>query len=601
LYNSKPTEVIMGHSNKYLETGWRGLAALVVVASPALASTANAAAFNFGGAAIADCSLDDFTYTCAPTASSESDTIAIADHFIVIVTGSGELVADTATLGLGSKLIGNLTVVQTAALGAGSFMEGNLTAGTTVALGADASMTGDILAGTTCALGASAFLDGNLEAGTTVALGASAQILGDLIAGTTCALGASAFLDGNLEAGTTVALGADAIVMGDALSTHAEVTLGANAAIAGTLTAATAATLGADAFVCGDIHSVTATLGADAFVSGNMPVTTATLGANAYVNGSLTAVTVTLGASACYGSLQATTVTLASGAGSCPLPRPHTRCSDDTDGDGVTDDQDYDSEDITVWADTDGDSIPDNEDRCPEHYLNPTAPDGGCGDPVKWCTTILVYPESAEDNVERFIEEGRSQETSGGQGSDNTASVVVVENQDQSETEQSSASFEFFENGIVVKVQSVDYTFTGVQVYAGISTSGIPLDGDRVATENFPFKTVFDADTSSFELHITYQEMSVDPEDSIAVILHFDGTSPEEEGKVGGWLLGSGEIGTGVGDFEYYDTFPASVEDTGDGDGDGDGHGDGSGSSPPASGDGDSGPQPTEQIECYYY
>jgi cytoskeletal protein CcmA (bactofilin family) len=277
----------MNHSNKYLSAGWRGLAALVVVASPAFATTANAAAFDFSGGAVAGCPLSGVTYTCPPSISTATDTIAVASGYILTITGSGELVVGTATLGVDSGFNGSLTAMATIALGAGADMKGDLTAGTTAALGANA------------------YLEGNLTASTTVALGAGAHV------------------HGNVESTTTF------------------VTMGANAAITGNLTAAGAATLGAAASVCLNVNSVTATLGADAYVSGNVQATTVTLGADAYVNGSLEAVTVTLGADACYGSLAATTtLTIGADAGQCTLPRPATLCSIDTECDWVPDEVD---------------------------------------------------------------------------------------------------------------------------------------------------------------------------------------------------------------------------------------------------------------------
>jgi cytoskeletal protein CcmA (bactofilin family) len=367
----------MNHSNKYLSAGWRGLAALVVVASPAFATTANAAAFDFSGGAVAGCPLSGVTYTCPPSISTATDTIAVASGYILTITGSGELVVGTATLGVDSGFNGSLTAMATIALGAGAYMNGDLNAGSTAALGAGAYMNGDLNAGTTAALGAEASMDGDLSAGTTVALGAGADMKGDLTAGTTAALGANAYLEGNLTASTTVALGAGAHVHGNVESTTTFVTMGANAAITGNLTAAGAATLGAAASVCLNLNSGTATLGADAYVNGNVQATTATLGVNAYVNGRLAASTVTLRADACYGSLQATTLTMRIGAGRCTLPRPATLCS----------------------ADTDGDWIPDDVDPCPEDVDN----DGTCQEVEEDCYWVPVGSESTEATAESYF------------------------------------------------------------------------------------------------------------------------------------------------------------------------------------------------------
>jgi MSHA biogenesis protein MshQ len=239
-------------------------------------ATANATAIAFGGGVIAGCTLSGTTYTCASSPSTFKDAIAVGANYIVTITGSGDIHAFTAALGVNGVINGNLISASTVALGVGAYVTGNLTAGTTVALGVDSYVVRNMTAGSTVAMGVGSYVGRNLTAGTTVALGANSYVCLNLTA-LTVAMGANSFVHRNLTA-------------------------------------------------------TTATLGADAYVNRDLTAVTVTIGANGYVNGVLAAgTTATLGAGVCFGSrgpgAAAYTIGAGAGEGVCPLIRPHTSCS----------------------------------------------------------------------------------------------------------------------------------------------------------------------------------------------------------------------------------------------------------------------------------
>jgi len=239
-------------------------------------ATAQATAIAFGGAVISGCTLSGLTYTCASSPSTFTDAIAVGANYIVTITGSGDLHAFTAALGVNGVVNGNLISASTVALGVGAYVTGDLTAGTTVALGVDAYVVRNMTAGSTVAMGVGSYVGRNLTAGTTVALGANSYVCLNLSA-LTVAMGANSFVHRNLTA-------------------------------------------------------TTATLGAGAYVNRDLTAVTVTIGANGYVNGVLAAgTTATLGAGVCFGSKGpgVATYTIGAGAGEgvCPLIQPQTSCS----------------------------------------------------------------------------------------------------------------------------------------------------------------------------------------------------------------------------------------------------------------------------------
>ena len=239
-------------------------------------TTVNAAAVAFGGVVVAGCTLSGLTYTCASSPTTNVDIVSLGVNYIVSIDGgSGDIYADTATLGVGAVIHGNLIATTTITLGVDSYVTGNATAGTTAILGAGAYVIRNMKAGTTATLGAFSYVGRNMNA--------------------------------------------------------ASATLGANAYVCLNITAGTAL-FGADAYVHGDLKVTTATLGANAYVNRDLIATTVTMGAGGYVGGALVATTATLGAGVCYGSDETTglkTRTIGSGAGVgvCPPIRPRTSCS----------------------------------------------------------------------------------------------------------------------------------------------------------------------------------------------------------------------------------------------------------------------------------
>ncbi|MFT7579724.1 MAG: putative acyltransferase (DUF342 family), partial [Myxococcota bacterium] len=169
----------MSHFQEPLSASSRSFIALLVLSS-VFASTARAAPRLFDGSELDGCSLTDVTYTCDPDLGVDSDDLVITPEYVVVITGSGDVLANTAAIGINSKLYGNLTTVSTVALGAGAYLEGDTTAGSTAALDVDTIMIGNLSAGTTVALGAGAYLEGGLTAGSTAVLGADAIMIGNL-------------------------------------------------------------------------------------------------------------------------------------------------------------------------------------------------------------------------------------------------------------------------------------------------------------------------------------------------------------------------------------------------------------------------------------
>lgn len=230
--------------------------------------------YTFNGGAVAPCTLDGATYTCASLPlTGWDDAMAIASGFTVnitsnvsfgynhsltmsgtaVLTSSGNLdIGGIATSNLhvsGGKLIagGTFTVgaqnqtltanVQavTAHLGTGSTLNltGSVTAsgtvdvashatingaisGATVTTGSPVTLNGDIVAANSFTLASGSTVTGNVTAPVVSLLASGSTVTGNVTAKTSLELGSSDTVDGNVTAGTLTLDSSEAIVTGNA-------------------------------------------------------------------------------------------------------------------------------------------------------------------------------------------------------------------------------------------------------------------------------------------------------------------------------------------------------------------------------------------------
>jgi cytoskeletal protein CcmA (bactofilin family) len=257
-----------GTSGDMSQKNWRwcrwGISCLLLVTG----ATANAAAFQFDGGAVAGCTFaaSTNTYTCASSPSTSADTVNIQRGYSVI----GDLDGASAVLSRDAILNGNLNVVGAVTMGQSARVSANLT-----------SKSG------TVTLAQSAFVGGNLYAGTTVTMAANATVSGNVTAGETVTMAAGVRVGGNVR-GTTVSLAADGVVTGSVSGTT--VSLAAGASIGGSVLNATTVSLAANATVFGNVNGTTVSLAANGCVRGNVwAATTVSLAQNATIGGSVVA------------------------------------------------------------------------------------------------------------------------------------------------------------------------------------------------------------------------------------------------------------------------------------------------------------------------
>jgi cytoskeletal protein CcmA (bactofilin family) len=211
------------------------------------ATTANAVAVAFAGAAVPKCVLYtvEKTYVCLDDATTDVDTVKVAGDYVVIMLGSGVMKGDTITLLAGSAVQGDLDALTTVTMTAAQ-VTGNVTALTTFTMTA-AQVDRNVWAGTTGTL-TNSHVGRNLSVGTTSELNPGSYVCqnlegrqGSTTARLGVASGGAAYVYGNLTTGTTVTINDNSAVYGN-VTAGTTVTASVGGNIHGNVTAGTVVT-----------------------------------------------------------------------------------------------------------------------------------------------------------------------------------------------------------------------------------------------------------------------------------------------------------------------------------------------------------------------
>jgi predicted acyltransferase (DUF342 family) len=220
---------------------------IVAFCSLMSATTANAVAVVFAGAAVPKCVLYTVkkAYVCLDDATTHVDTVKVAGDYVVIMLGSGVMKGDTITLLAGSAVQGDLDALTTVTMTAAQ-VTGNVTALTTFTMTA-AQVDRNVWAGTTGTL-TNSHVGRNLSVGTTSELNPGSYVCqnlegrqGSTTARLGVASGGAAYVYGNLTTGTTVTINDNSAVYGN-VTAGTTVTASVGGNIHGNVTAGTAVT-----------------------------------------------------------------------------------------------------------------------------------------------------------------------------------------------------------------------------------------------------------------------------------------------------------------------------------------------------------------------
>lgn len=289
-----------------------GAAAAMALALLLPAGAAQAALDHFNGGAVAGCTRNGTTYTCATL--SQVNDITIASGYTVQVAGSVSFawaqvlkMSGSATLRAGADL--DLRGLQT---GNTQVAGGTLAAGAAFRLGSnDQTVTADVTAASVATGGPSTRINGSVTATGLVDLGSNSTITGAVSAGSlktsaNITLGSSVTAGGvdlgsnNTVAGklsaTTVTANANLQINGGIVASGA-VDLGSNTTIKGGIagangTSAGAVTTGSNSTITGDVVASAFTLASGGSLTGDVKAPQVELSAaNASVTGNITAST----------------------------------------------------------------------------------------------------------------------------------------------------------------------------------------------------------------------------------------------------------------------------------------------------------------------